>query len=172
MGGKTMAEDTAAALAIINKAMNIEQTGSQFYLRAADTTLDKKGQETFRSLADDEQKHYDLLKRQQDSLHTLGKWTGAPEITPVAIDLNKPLFPKDIHEMEKRISAKSSESDALLFGLDIEVKSFDLYRKAAQETADPLGKQIFEFLASQEQGHFDVLMLRYDFLYGPVAWYP
>ncbi len=99
-----------------------------------------------------------------------GKWIGSPEIKPVSISLDKPLFPKGREALEKAITTKSSDWDALLFGLDIETRSYDLYRKAASETNDPLGKQMFEFLAGEERGHFDILMMRYDSLFGPIAW--
>ncbi|MBI4186617.1 MAG: hypothetical protein HY530_03810 [Chloroflexi bacterium] len=53
---------------------------------------------------------------------------------------------------------------------DIETKSYDLYRKAASDTAALLGKQTFEFLAEEERKHFDILMMRYDSLFRPVSW--
>jgi rubrerythrin len=165
-----MTEDAMAVLGILESAMRIEQEGRQFYLKAARTTQDKKGQETFATLADDEQKHYNLIKRQHTALTSEGRWVGSPNIKPVDIDLGKPLFPRGIGTLKKTVTAMSSDWDALLFGLDIEIKSYDLYRKAASQIDDPVGKQMFEFLAGQEQSHFDVLMMRYDALFGPIAW--
>ena len=86
------------------------------------------------------------------------------------VDWNKPLFPAR-ETLEKAISPKSADMDAVLFGLGIESKSWELYRQAAQETGDPLGKDMFEFLAGQEKSHFETLMMRYDFLsQQPIAW--
>ena len=165
-----MIEDIKAALVILKQAMGIEREGRRFYLKAVQTTQDKKGQEMFSTLADDEQKHYDLIKQQRRALTSEDRWIGSPEIKPVDIDLSKPLFPKGREALEEAVTVKSSEWDALLFGLDIEIKSYDLYRRAASEIEDPLGKQMFKFLAGQEQSHFNVLMMRYDFLFGPVSW--
>jgi rubrerythrin len=167
-----MEEKLQIALAVIQRGMSIEQIGRAFYLRASQTTQDKSGRESFLSLADDEQTHYDLLKRQYESLTREDQWTNSPTVKPSAIDLNQKLFPLGKEAIEKAVSVKSNDWDALLFGMDIEIKSFDLYRKAAQETGDARGRQMFEWLAAQESGHFDVLMMRYDFLYGPVAWHP
>lgn len=50
-------------------------------------------------------------------------------------------------------TGKSSDLDALLFGLDIENRSYDLYRRAASETTNAEGKAMFEFLAEEERGH-------------------
>ena len=48
-----MTEEIATALAVLKEAMQIEQEGSEFYLKATQTTRDEKGQETFRALASD-----------------------------------------------------------------------------------------------------------------------
>lgn len=98
------------------------------------------------------------------------KWAGFPEVKKTRIDLDKPLFSKGKEALEKGATAKSSDLDALLFGLDIEDRSYDLYRRAALETVEPLGKAMFEFLAGEERGHFDIIMMRYEYLAGPVAW--
>ncbi|MBM2824420.1 MAG: hypothetical protein HW402_84 [Dehalococcoidales bacterium] len=165
-----MMEDKTAALTVLKQAMALEQEGRGFYLKAAQTSADKKGQETFHHLADDEQGHYNLIKRQYDALTSDGQWVGSPEIKPVAIDLNKPLFPRSKEAREKAVTTRSSDWDALLFGIDIEIKSYDLYRQTALATGDPLGKQMFTFLTSEEKRHFDLLMMRYDALFGPIAW--
>ncbi len=165
-----MTEGVSAALSILEQAMKLEKEGRQFYLQAVRTTQDKKGKETFSSLADDEQNHYNLIKNQHIALAGEGNGLDSPEIKPVEIDLDKPLFPRGLEALEKAVKTQSSDWDALLFGLDIEIKSYDLYRKAAQDIEEPLGKQMFEFLAGQEKGHFEILMMRYDGLFGPVSW--
>ena len=165
-----MVGDTEAALGILERAMQIEQEGRQFYLQAAQSTENKKGEEMFGMLADDELKHYNLINKQLTSLTSEGNWIGFPEIKPVNIDLDKPLFPRGLRALEEAATTRSSDWDALLFGLDIEIRSYELYRRAASETVDSLGKRMFEFLAGQEQSHWDILMARYDALFGPVSW--
>jgi len=165
-----MIEEVAKALAILEQAMQIEQEGREFYLKAAETTQDEKGKQTFRTLAQDEQSHFRLIRSQRDALARESKWVFFPEVKVPRVDWNKPLFPAR-EALEKAISPKSGDKDAVLFGLGIESKSWELYRQAAQETGDPLGKGMFEFLAGQEKSHFETLMMRYDFLsQQPIAW--
>ena len=165
-----MIEEIDTALAILKRAMQVEQEGREFYMKAAQTTRDEKGQKTFRALASDEENHLRLIKRQHDALTSESMWISSPEVKPVQIDLDKPLFPEGKEALDKTVTAKSSDSDALLFGLDIETKSFDMYRRAAVGTADALCKAVFEFLAGEEKGHFDILMMRYEYLAGPIGW--
>ena len=165
-----MIENAKVVLGILEQAMGTEQEGLQFYLKAAKNTQDKKGKEMFATLAGDEQKHYDLIRRQHVALSDKGKWVGSADIKAVEIDLEKQLFPKGIEALKKTITVKSDDWDALMFGLDIEIKSYDLYRNAASQIEDSLGKQMFQFLAVQEQSHWDILMMRYEYLFGPVSW--
>ena len=165
-----MTEDIRTALTILERAMSIEDGGQQFYREAAQTTQDINGQEMFGTLAGDEQKHYDLIRRQHVALSDKGKWVGSADIKAVEIDLEKQLFPKGIEALKKTITVKSDDWDALMFGLDIEIKSYDLYRNAASQIEDSLGKQMFQFLAGQEQSHWDILMMRYEYFFGPVSW--
>ncbi|MBI2288578.1 MAG: ferritin family protein [Chloroflexi bacterium] len=164
-----MRDEISVALAILEQAMNLEEEGRTFYLKVAQTTREEKGQEIFRTLAADEQSHFNLLKKQHQALTSRKKWIMSAEIKPIKLDLNQSLFPKS-KEAQKAITTKAGDRDALSFGLDIETKSYDFYRKAASETADPLGKSTFEFLAGEEKRHFDILMMRFDFLFGPIAW--
>ena len=155
---------------IFDFAMKMELDGKAYYEMLSDETTNTGLKTIFARLAADEQKHYDLIKRQHSTLTSESKWSSSSGIKPVGMDLDKPLFPRGIEALEKTIATRSSDWDALLFGLDIELKSYDLYRKAASQIEHPLGKQMFEFLAGQEQSHFNVLMMRYDSLFGPVSW--
>jgi len=162
--------ETGAVLAILERAMAIEEIGYNFYQRAVRVAQDTRTKDVFSTLAEDEHKHHDLIKRQYDSLSEGGEWLASDNIEPVAINLDQPLFPQSKQALENIVNPEVSEREALLFGLDIEIKSYDLYRKATSETGADLGRQVFEFLAAQEMGHANTLMMRYDAVYGPTSW--
>ena len=62
-----MTEDIEITLRMLERALEIEQEGLQFYLKAAQTTEDDKGKEMFATLADDEAKHQALIERQRNA---------------------------------------------------------------------------------------------------------
>src|SRR3990172_2577297 len=161
-----MKNDLTPALTALRQAMQLEAEGYQFYTKAAQTAKDEKVKETFGILARDEDNHLNMVRRQYDSLTSAMKWVSFPEAKARPIDLSKPLFPKGKEALEKAAATKSGDLDALLFGLDIESKSYDLYRKAALETASAQGKTMYQFLAGEEQRHFEILMMRYEYLAG------
>jgi len=160
------------AIDVLQTAMILEQTGKQFYLKAAQTTEDVTGKEMFAVLANDESSHFELIKRQYQDLVGGKSWLKIIGSIPGLADLPDKLFPPEKQVPNQIINKSSNAEDALLFGINIEIRSYDLYRKSALESDDPVAKEFFEYLASQESYHYDVLMIRYDFQYGPLAWYP
>lgn len=163
-------DDIKTGLSILKRAMKMEEEGRIFYMRAAFNTKDDKGKDIFNTLANDEQKHADIIIRQQTALLNQGQWLNPAITSPLNVGLPISLFPKGSKGFKKILTPESNDRDALHFGLDIEVRSYDLYRQAALDISDPVGKDMFEFLAGEEQDHFNILMIRYDFLFGPISW--
>jgi rubrerythrin len=157
-------------VAILERAMQMERDGRGFYLWAAQNLQDADARQAFRNLADDEEQHFNLIRRQLDSLRGGGRWVDVAEIGSSVVDLTRSLFPRKRMDRETAMKNVATEADALLFGLEIESTSYDLYRKAAADTGEPLGRRMFEFLAGEEAMHFDVLMMRYEKGFGPTGW--
>jgi len=164
-----MATNTAAMKAL-SQALKLEQEGREFYLRAAEETLDEKGQALFRSLADDERMHAEMIQRQIHSVEGGGAYVLLPDLTVPAIDLDAKLFPPEQGKLEAKVGSNPGEIDALHVALDNEIKSYDLYRAAAKETADAAGKQMYQWLASAEITHFNLLMANYEALVSGSGW--
>ncbi|MGA9349414.1 MAG: ferritin family protein [Anaerolineae bacterium] len=164
-------QEDPVALQALRQAIRLEQDGYKFYIKAAERTVDLRGQEMFLSLADDEELHLRIVQDQYEALKGGRGWVSFSEVLELKpVDLDKPLFPPEREGLEKAIDPKASDTDALLFGLQIENESYELYRKAASETADPVGKAMYQRLASQERTHFDILMLNYEHLVSAGSW--
>jgi rubrerythrin len=163
-------QENTVALQALRQAILLEQDGYKFYTEVAERTTDPRGREMFLSLADDEKLHLRIVQDQYEALSAGQGWVSfseALELKPG--DVDKPLFPPE-EALEKAIGPEASDADALLFALEIENESYELYRKAATETADPAGKEMYQRLASQERTHFDILMLNYEHLVSTGSW--
>lgn len=167
-----MQEDTVA-LQALRQAIRLEPDGYKFCSEAAERTADPRGQEMFHFLADDEKLHLRIVQDQYEGLSAGKGWVSFPEAVErcpepaervKTIDLDKPLFAPEREALEKAIGVEASDTDALLFALQIENESYELYRKAAIETADPAGQAMYQRLADQERAHFNILMLNYEHL--------
>ena len=157
-----MSTQTERVLQALEEAKCLEQEGLEFYRKAADKTRSEKGKRLFLSLATDEVMHERLIQRQIDHLQAKAEWVDLPECKePTKCDLSESIFPPGKEGLAK-IEADTSEAEALLLALELETKSYDLYRQSADVATDPAARAMYEFLASQERLHFDLLMTNYE----------
>ncbi len=164
-------QENTIALQALRQALRLEQDGYKFYTEAAERTTDPHGREMFLSLADDEKLHLRIVQDQYEALSAGRGWSSfseALELKPV--DVDKPLFPPEKEAIEKAIAPDAGDTEALLLAIQKENESYELYRKAATETDDPIGKDMYQRLASYEHVHFDILMLNYEHLVSTGSW--
>jgi rubrerythrin len=160
-------QEDSVALQALRQAIRLEQDGYKFYTEVAERMSDTRGKEMFLSLADDEKLHLRIVQDQYEALKGGQEWVSFREVVEFEpVDLDKSLFPPE----KEAVSSEASDTDALLFALQIENESYELYKKAASETGDPAGKKMYQFLADQERTHFDILMLNYEHLTSTGSW--
>ena len=165
-----MGEEKRTALMALEKAIQIEKDGHQFYLQALERTTDAKGQEMFRYLANAEVEHLRIVQKQYDSLKGGKWWLPLVEAPSEPLDMERTLFPKGREALEKMVRHDDSDLDALLLALGFEQESYELYRQGYAQTEDPQGKAMYEYLAEMEKGHFEMLMLNYEHLSLTGSW--
>ena len=158
------------ALNALSQALKLEQQGRDFYLKAAEETVDEKGKALFLSLADDEVKHADMVQRQLHALEGDGAYVLLPNLKAKPIDAGAALFPPERAKVEGKVGVNPSEVDALHVAIGNEIQSFNLYKQAAQETTDQAGRQMYTWLAQAEMGHFNLLMSNYESLVSMGGW--
>jgi rubrerythrin len=128
---------------VLAQALKLEVDGKEFYLRMVGRIEDADGKAMFQQLADDEDDHYNYIKRQYEALQVGKGWSPIPEMDLVtSLDAVSVVFPPDEKEPAELL-ANPTEQDALLFGLSIENKSFQLYRNSATQTSDPDASKLF-----------------------------
>lgn len=154
----------------IEMGMQLERDGRAFYLKAAERTTDPKGRAMFLSLADDEAIHLRVLEEQLAAIQQKGYCEVLPEMEEAEAGWDEELFPRDPVLLEKIVHPEASDIDALIFALQAEHKSYELYRRMAKETQDEKARQMFRWLASAERGHFNQLMLNYESLLQSGHW--
>jgi rubrerythrin len=160
---------TEESLRVLSQALRLENEGLAFYLQAATETIDPKGKALFASLADDERKHQAMIRQQLHAVEGNGVYVLLPNLNVEPIDLAQPIFPPDKSDVEKRTGANPNELDVLFLAIDNEIKSYDLYRNAAQKASDP-GKQMYQWLAAAEMVHFNLLMSNWEAISGNSGW--
>jgi rubrerythrin len=162
--------ETCDPLEALYEALCLELEGRAFYLRAAQRTRDEKGVAMFRSLADDERLHAEIVEGRMDALVSGEEW-GAPEcVLECDADLADVLFPRGEERFSKEILPDASDVDALLFALGKENDAYNYYLQQSKLAEDPMAKKMYEYLADSERTHFNLLMLNYESLRSKGAW--
>lgn len=162
---------TESALEALRQAVTLEREGIRFYADAARKVEDAASAQMFLALATDEKWHQKMLIAQLSSLKAAKGWHTFPRAGgPTALSGGPALFPRGKAALDAAISRRSTEIDAIRFGLDIENRSFEFYFKAAQESDVAEGRAMYSFLAEIERGHFGTLIMRLEGLIGPLGW--
>lgn len=157
-------------LKALEEAKCLELEGQEFYRSAAQKIDNPKAKETFLSLAEDEAMHQRLIQRQIDNLTAKGAWLDLPETKGAKCDLSQDIFPQGRTGLEKAVKANPTEAEILIQALEFETKSYDKYRRETKKTNDAAAREMYEFLASQERLHFDLLMTKYESLVHYGGW--
>ncbi|MGC8960671.1 MAG: ferritin family protein [Chloroflexia bacterium] len=159
-------------LQALHQGIQTELQGRTFYRKAAERSRDPKGQEVFRSLMRDEEMHLRLLQVQYGALVDEGRWLEmeqARELEPgraAAI-----LFPQEDEALAALLPAEGDDLRALQLALDFEHRGYQMYRRRAGETDDPAGRALYDFLAAQEQKHYDFIHRALEYLQTQGAWF-
>ncbi|RME21641.1 MAG: hypothetical protein D6806_14370 [Deltaproteobacteria bacterium] len=150
---------------VIEKALELEKSGFDFYTKAKEWAKNPEAAKLFGQLAEEESHHTAFLQREKESLEKSGGWTEIPELKSSEPSGTGPVFPQG-KSAPRQVGQDSTEEDVLLFALDIEARSYELYRKAAEEAVDEAGRRFLMRIAGAEQAHFDAIMNIYESRFG------
>ncbi|MGB9721881.1 MAG: ferritin family protein [bacterium] len=143
-------------------AMQTELNGIEFYKIAAEKTEDMKGKEVFKTLAEDEIKHFNELRRQYEHLLKDNDWLSKIELgTPSIFTGESPIFTEEI---KSRIKERHFEMSALSIGALLETNSIEFYRKMKEEADDPVARELFEKLQKWEEKHLEAITKQLNIL--------
>ncbi len=154
--------ETKKVLEGLKIAMQTELTGIEFYKLAAEKTEDKKGKEVFKTLAEDEIKHFQELNRQYEHILKENNWFSRIDLgNPDQFIGESPIFTE---ELKDRIKEKHFEMSALSIGALLESNSIDFYRKMKEEADEPIAKELFARLQNWEEKHLEAITKQLNIL--------
>jgi rubrerythrin len=143
----------ANGLDAIKAAMEAEMDAHNFYSKAAHKTKNPKGSDMFFQLADFEKNHFHHLKALYDSLKGEEKWIvySGTTFSGKGKKVSRSLT------IGKEVESQANDLHALSMAIKEERKAQKYYREMAEKTTDPLGRDMFKKLASEEELHERVL---------------
>lgn len=155
---------------ILHTAIQMEVEGKEFYQQASRKSSNKLAKELFQRLANEEAEHqkkfeeiYEALKRGED-------WPDVQLPSEKAKKL-KSIFAQATKELGNKFKVAESELEAIKTAMDMEIKTYDLYRSRSEQSTLPREKRFYEALAAEERGHHLALLDSYDYLTDPAGWF-
>ena len=152
-----------SALVALQMAIQTEIDGHNFYQKFAERSTEPDARRMFERLARDEIMHLEMLRNTKAMLEQSGEWA---EYKGLALDVAQgaPIFSQE--RVQQNVVAHTSDLSALRVAYLIEKDAVDFYTRAAAQTDNPNGRQMFRDLAGMEQGHLRLLEGEYNRLIG------
>lgn len=147
---------------IFEYAMQMEKDGEVYYRENIEKCNHSGLKHIFKMLADDEVKHYELLKKMKDNIDS-EYW-----VTDILKNA-KNIF---IELQNQNISLSEVESEKTLYqkAMEIEKKSEDFYRDKAKEVKEEKLKKLLLDIAEEEKRHYFLLDNMLEFISRPETW--
>jgi rubrerythrin len=176
--GKSLAmREVESALAVIRIAVHNEITGQRFYSDAAYFCIDPWAKEVFANLAGEEEVHLRLLLLEYQALSDEGRWLDPQlalasdaevEIARLTFPDGEPgeeLFPAQ-ESADQVVDRRTNDLDALAFGIEMEQRAIQLYRRYGREAEEPAAGKAYHFLVEEETRHYNQLKAEWERLAG------
>jgi rubrerythrin len=146
---------------ILGMAVRTEIQGRKFYLKLAEQVTNSEVKSKIVSLADDEKRHERIIVDLYRQI--LGK---EPRDLP---DKGVPDILSAIQSMN--IKEKTELLQLLDMAIEAELISAKFYARGARITDDSKTVKVFEQLAEEEDGHYNMLMAEKSALSGDLYWF-
>jgi rubrerythrin len=148
-------------MVIFEYAMQMEKDGEEFYRDIALKTENAGVRYILTMLADEEVRHFEILKKIQETPHE-------PAETKI-LDNAENVFIQ-MKQTGQTFDVDVSQIQLYREGQAIEQKSIDFYTEKANEVPQQYQKQIFLKLAAEEKKHYFLLENIIDFVSRPATW--
>ena len=155
----------------VKTAINMEDEGYALYIEAAGRSKNALGRSTLRAIAEKELLHKKAIE------NFYNKLTGLPaealslnDETPWSAGLKKEVL-SGIRDSLAAASAEEDLTRAYRISMELERKGYEFYKKIASSTDNADAKKLFDFLASEENLHYEILEETLQYLSNPAEWF-
>lgn len=164
---KEQAEKNTQAL---EKALQMEIEGQEFYRKAEQGSDSSLAKELFRHLVEQENLHINKINEIYQAIQSRAEWPNEETVFKHEKSL-KSVFKEAMENMDKNVKVSSSEIEAFKTAMDMEDKSYSFYTSRAEEAVSPAEKSFYQALTGEERGHYLTLLDSYEYLTDPQGWF-
>jgi len=165
-----MKEKTEKTTEALNKALQMEIEGQEFYDKAGKKSENPLAKKLFQHLVEQENVH---IQRINDIFQDIKNRAGWPEKESTfkhQISL-RGVFREAIENMTSEVKVSSSEIEALQTAMSMEDKSYSFYKSRDEEATSSAEKSFYQALTAEERDHYLTLLDSYEYLTDPEGWF-
>ncbi len=153
-------------------SIEMEENGRQFYLKAAKKSVNEFGKRVFEALADDETRHIVAIKEYYETLSKKQKTPELSGVMPRHKSIKKRvIFGRRESELLKKVTTEADELKAYKIAMDMENEGYNFYKKTLESITDANAKDLYKFLLSEEESHYELISSTYEYLKNPASWF-
>lgn len=156
-----MATDKEHIAEVLRKAIKGEQDGYKFYNLLAEKATNQDARRKLENLRDDEIRHEETLRAIFDK-HIGGEIGALPDR---GINALAEVFRKG------RLEERKGEMEFLNLAIEAELAATKYYQQERDLIDDPTFREVFDSLADEEHGHFELLQAEKEALAGNYSWF-
>ena len=159
-------------LEALNKALEMEEKGYDFYKETSEKTENNITKRTFDWLANNEILHIESIKKFYSSLREKGEF---PPIELESIndkrakDLN--IFSKSISELKEKVKPADDDKRACEFAMEFENNGYSYYKDMLKEAKDENLVNLLKFLLEEESKHYETVNNLHTYLTDSHNWF-
>lgn len=142
----------------LTRALRFEKQGKRFFSAAAAKSLDPFARQVFELLAVLEDRHCQDILAISAKLEENGKF---PAVSSAPSEQRMKMFKRETERLRKIGKVTGDAAAAMRKALGFEAEGREMYRRMAENSANPMEKKFFRLLSAEESTHFDVV---YEYL--------
>ena len=165
-----MDEKTQERIEALEVALNNEKREKEFYLKNAERTANSLGKLMFRTIASEEDEHYQRILELKEKLQKDGQW---PETLPLKIKETevKSVLKTFVDSIDTSQTVDATDMEAVKVAIDFETAGEAFYNKLRNSTSNTQEKAFFAMLAKMENEHRLSLQDTYEYFKDPEGWF-
>ncbi len=166
-----MTDGNDGIMALVGKALEMEQRGKAFYQDALEKCSNPLGRDIFKKLKADEDVHVERIKAIHESLSGGKGWSDAWKKVELEGGDVKQVFRDLAAKYKTDIHASTDDIKALEMGMEFEQKAVEFYAAELERATDPLEREFAQIMVEEERSHYSTLADIKFYLENPEAWF-
>lgn len=165
-----MATEQSQTLEGLKLAIQMEIDGKAYYQKASRGSDNQLGRQLFQNLAAEEDVHRRKFEEIYNDISRKRGWT-TTDFQPDGGKRLRTIFIKVTEEIGANIRIPSTEFEAVKAAIDMEIKSYELYKNQSRDATSEMEREFFETVAAEEREHYLILLDYQEYLSDPAGWF-